>query len=145
VNAAQLAQIEQALGMTLPPEYRAVMLAYPFSSGSLAEELWLLDDPAQLIEINTDYRRDGFFGIPWPTHYFAVGGDGLGNAHFLDLHQAPAPVRFADHETGEFEDIAPDTTAWIATLWEELAEIEADRRVMAEAREHKRWWQFWIQ
>jgi len=144
MDAAQLDGLARNLGLVLPVEYRETMLSYPSPIDSQAEELWLLDDPSQLIEINQDYRRDGFFGIPWPGQYFAVGGDGLGNAYFLDLSQAPAPVRLADHEVGDFEDIAPSFAAWLPMLWEELAEIEADQRAMAEAREHKRWWQFWI-
>jgi hypothetical protein len=144
MDVQQLDHVEHALAVTMPPEYRAIMLAYPFAPDSLAEELWLLDDPAELIEINLYYRNNGFFGIPWSTDYFAVGGDGLGNAHLLDLRSAPAPVLFADHETGEISPLASDTETWRSMLDADLEEIAADQRAMAEAREHKRWWQFWI-
>jgi hypothetical protein len=144
VDRTQLEQLEQALGIRLPPDYQATLLAYPFAADSPAEELWLLNDADQLLAINRSYRREGFFGVTWPPHYFAVGSDGGGTAYLLDLSQEPAPVLSADHETGELTTEAPDLPTWLRQLHQELAMLEADARQMAEARAHRRWWQFWV-
>jgi hypothetical protein len=94
--------------------------------------------------LNQYYREEGFFGVPWPPHYWGVGDDGGGNAYLLDLSQTPAPVLYADHETGEFSTEAPDFPTWVRQLHQELAALKADAQRQMERRASRRWWQFWI-
>jgi hypothetical protein len=132
-----LEHIEHALGIRLPTTYRATMLAYPFPLDSWVTELWLLTDPADVIEEN----RGASLG--WPATHFTIGGDGSGNYYVLDLAREPAPVLEWDHELDLFTELAPDLASWIPVLEQWLAEVEEEERRMAERRRMRKWWQFW--
>ena len=84
-----LDRIERDLGIRLPGNYRALVLTYPLGLGASGPDYELLDDPAQIIAINQQFREHGFFGMPWPAHYFSFGGDCAGNAYYLDLRKEP--------------------------------------------------------
>ena len=144
MTVEDLEQIEQELGITLPHDYRELMLTYPFAPDSFANDCDLPNDPRRLIDTNCDLRRDGFFGMEWPNHYFSMGGDGSGNEHFIDLRRNPSPVFLADHEGSLFTEAAPDLSAWVAGLQSEYARWEEEDRMRSERRRNKRWWQFWI-
>ncbi len=143
MNPQDLASVERRLGVHLPEDYRQAMLTYPFAPDSQAEELWLLNDPEQLVQINAEYRADGFFGLPWLPTYLAVGGDGAGNAYLLDLTRDPTVVLFADHEARTITYLASGVGAWIDELRRREAEVEEDERLMAERHRTRRWWQVW--
>jgi hypothetical protein len=129
MTEADLNLVEPGLGQRLPADYRRVMLAYPFPQDSAPAEYALLDDPVRVLEENLSYRTHGFFDIPWPSHWFAVGGDGAGNVYYLDLASDPSPVYLADHETGGCERVATDLDAWVHQLKvaEEEHQLEEER------------------
>jgi hypothetical protein len=104
------------------------MLAYPFSRDSATAAYMLPDDPVQILRDNLHYRTQGFFGIPWPPHWFAVGDDGSGNAYYLDLSIDPSPVFLADHETGKCGEAVQDFGTWIKQLKAEDAEGEVEEQ-----------------
>jgi hypothetical protein len=144
VTSDQVDQVERALGITLPGEYRALVLAYPTGLGPGGPDYELLDDPAQLIAINRQLREQGFFGLPWPAHFFSFGGDGSGNEYYLDLLVESSPVYFADHEGTVYNEQWPSLQAWLAERLEEQAEWEEEERQRAARRATRRWWEFWI-
>src|SRR6266487_3528876 len=44
--------LERSLAVRLPAPYRETMGSYPFGPESSAAELWLLDDPPRLLQLN---------------------------------------------------------------------------------------------
>ena len=139
-----LDRIEHELTIRLPGNYRALILTYPHGLGPSGPDYELLDDPAQIVELNRYYREHGFFGMPWPAHFFSFGGDGSGNAYYLDLRKEPSPVYFADHEGTLYSEQWPSLEVWLAEMIKEQSELEAEERQRAERKAHKRWWEFWV-
>jgi SMI1 / KNR4 family (SUKH-1) len=144
VTSEGLDRVERELGIRLPGDYRALVLTYPVALGKSGPDYQLLDDSEQLIATNRLLREQGFFGSPWPAHFFSFGGDGLGNEYYLDLRKEPSPVYFADHEGTLDHESWPSLQAWLAERLQEQAEWEAEERRRAERRAARRWWQFWI-
>jgi hypothetical protein len=151
VDAGDLDDIEAALDVRLPPEYRTLMQAYPFGANSQAAELWLPADPDAIVEDTLDARRA--FAMReqrWPKDYVIVGGDGGEERYVLDASRQPAPVVVYELETGNVRPLAADTTAFAALLNHREAQIAADdaamKRLDAGTRHgdgQGRWWQFW--
>ena len=108
------------------------MLAYPLKPDAADE---LPDDPSFIIEKNRYYRKHGFFGLTWPQHYFAFGGDGTGNQYFFDLSLDPSPVFSADHEAKEFVIESPSFMEWLERQKENQVVVEAEQ-VMEESDEY---------
>lgn len=136
MTESDLNKIEAALGLRLPREYRELMRHYPFDADSVAQDCALPDSADRVIEDNVSYRKDGFFGAPWPAHFFSIGNTGFGDALYLDLSLESSPVFCAEHETGEFVKESPSLWAFVDEL---RREGEQERR----REEGRRWWQFW--
>jgi hypothetical protein len=114
---AELAEIEERLSVALPGAYRAFLLPYPAELIAAKKDFgWkkespsdkqLVNDAAQLIELNEDVREPGTPWTaedgPWPTRYFVVGDDLCGNYWCIDLDGPGADVWFYDHDLGDFE------------------------------------------
>ena len=139
-----LDRIERELGIRLPGEYRALVLTYPLGLGPSGPDYELLDDAGGIVAVNRRLREQGFFGMPWPAHFFCFGGDGSGNEYYLDLRKEPSPVYFADHEGSLYEEQWPSLDAWLAERLREQAELETEERRRAGRRARKRWWEFWV-
>jgi hypothetical protein len=144
MTAEDLDQIEVRLGIALPTEYRTTMMAYPFPADSSAAELWMPDDAERVLALNESYRRGPRGPTDWPRHLFLLGDDGGEEAFVLDTSAAPYPVVIYELETGRLRSLVADFHAFVQWQSDELAKIEADERVMAEAYRNKKWWQFWI-
>ena len=139
-----LDRIERELTIRLPGNYRALVLTYPHGLGPSGPDYELLDDPAQIVALNRSYRAQVFFDMPWRSHFFSFGGDGNGNAYYLDLRKEPSPVYFADHEGTLLSEQWPSLEAWLEEMLREQAEIEKEVRVRAARKAQKRWWEFWV-
>jgi len=144
LTPSDLDRIERELGIRLPADYRALLTNYPAALGRQGSDYELLDDPQPLIEINTLYRAQGFFDMPWPEHYYSIGGDGSGNDYYLDLRVQQSPVYFADHEGSIGSEQWPSLDAWLAERIKEHTEWEEEDRRRQERKSRKKWWQFWI-
>lgn len=144
MTSGDLDRIERELGIRLPGDYRALLLAYPAGLGPSGPDYELLDDPAQLIAINRLLREEGFFGLPWPENFFSLGGDGFGNEYYLDLSKPTSPVYLADHEGSLYGEEWPSLQAWLTERLKERAEWEEEKFRRTARRAAKRWWQFWI-
>ena len=140
----ELDALEQAFGVTLPAEYRATMLAYPFPADSDAAEWSMPDDAARLHEHNTLARQPSSRKEPWPRTAFVIGEDGSEAVYVLDLSRQPAVVQEFSLETGHFTDLAPDWPAWLTRLREVQRELDEDEEFQRERYRTKKWWQFWI-
>jgi SMI1 / KNR4 family (SUKH-1) len=110
MDSEALVRVEAILHLTLPESYRTIMLSCsPIDPGL---ELQLEANPNRIILENLELRRDGFADMNWAEHYLWIGGDGAGNAYFLDLSQEGAPVFFADHEVQQYVQQAVDFPTW---------------------------------
>ena len=103
MTEADLDRIETELSLTLPAEYREVMLQFPirFLAGNSDSPLW--DDPGALIgkneELRTSTVAEGWFQnshTGWPPHFLFIGGD-VELSWVLDLRQIPCRVLEVDH------------------------------------------------
>jgi len=122
----------------------------PEFQGEAAGFMEFSGDADEVIGLNLEVRKDGFYGVSWPTHYLVIGEDGAGNNYFTDLKRERPAVFLADHElttnqrrliTGEGYETFADFIAFIAKLQSEndaaFAEDESP-----EARK-KPWWKLW--
>jgi hypothetical protein len=121
--------------------------------------MWMEDDAKLLIELNMEFRRDGFILEPWPENWFTFGDNGCGDHYFLDLHLGSGPVFCKSHEGGGVSEAAADLRTFVnqqRRLWEEAAREVARREAEDPALaaynpfmidevkpSGKKWWQFW--
>lgn len=141
MRADELAELERTFGLTLPPPYRATLLAYPFAPGSHAAESALPDDAAFLREQNAELRA---IHPAWPATTFFIGSDGGECQYVLDVARSPAVVQVLDLEAGAVRDETTDWDAWLAQLDAEERELAAQRDAHNAAYQRRRWWQFWM-
>ncbi len=105
MTEADLDRIQTELGLTLPADYREILLHFPvrFEAGTTDGFLW--DDPAALIERNRELRSArNPWGVelkPIPDQYFFIGDDKAGWQFLIDTTSAPSMVY-----TMEYENIA---------------------------------------
>jgi hypothetical protein len=48
--------------------------------------------------LNEELLASGFFDVPWPQPFFAIGRDPAGNVWFIDTREPALPVYLANHE-----------------------------------------------
>ena len=90
-------RIEDAFDLTLPSDYRHLLLYFPvrFSSGTTEQPLW--DNADALIERNREVRTDrkslGVQYLSLPKHFFLIGEDGAGWQFLIDLRDQPSIVQ----------------------------------------------------
>jgi hypothetical protein len=142
-------QIERRLDVTLPRTYTALLAVYPPDADDDIRSHGLFSDPDRVIEENIAHRRDGWFHIPWPDHYFVIGDDGCGDTYFMVLGK-DEHIYFADHEGGshpldELEGcLASDTLHDHITSELKISrEIEEGYQARTTRRRNKPWWLFW--
>ncbi len=104
-----VARIESAVGVTLPPHYRRFLLEHAKALGAARKKL---DRPVlyatatdiirinkglhgnpRMIEVNED-------ADPWPLKYFVVGTNGGGDYWCVDLTDPREAIWFYDSEAG---------------------------------------------
>lgn len=99
MNHEEIAAIERGIGIELPDSYKQIMLNYPEALlESDAQDYGLLNDAEVIIEENTDVRKNGYFGEPWPERYFIIGINGMGDYFVINHQEKEFQVGFADHE-----------------------------------------------
>jgi hypothetical protein len=124
MTAADIAEIEGALGFRLPNCYRAVVLNYPKAlADTEAPDFGLFDTPAAVIDANLEVRKNGYFGQPWPDEYVIIGENGCGDYYVIIKNAAEFTVGFADHEAMECNQFASSLDDFVAKL---LLEMEAE-------------------
>jgi cell wall assembly regulator SMI1 len=110
VTEQEIADIEAAVGVSLPAHYRRFLLEH---AGTLRdakqripmrallysepeEIIWInkgLRDNPRMIEINEDSE-------PWPPNYFVIGTDGGGDYWMVDLNDEKEAFWMYDSEAG---------------------------------------------
>ncbi|PQO29223.1 hypothetical protein C5Y96_15875 [Blastopirellula marina] len=112
MTEADVDKIESELGITLPMDYREIVLHFPvrFEAGTTDGFLW--DDAAALIERNrelTSARKP--WGVelqPLPEQYFFIGDDKAGWQYLIDTTSEPSLVYIMEYES--IERIQPIST-----------------------------------
>lgn len=104
-------RIEAALGISLPSDYRQLLLNYPviYDRGTPHGDLW--DDADALIKRNQELRAKrkslGTQYNPLPEEFLFVGDDAAGWQHLIDLRTDPPIVHIMKYEA--IDSIAPAT------------------------------------
>ena len=154
MNQQELIQIEKELGITLPSDYKNVMMDYPIPGGD-CETYALCNDVSDVIKENLDLRQNGFFGSPWPDHFYALGLNGCGDYYFIDLKEERRMIYFADHESPFHNDqleIIGDDDKWegfdsyikyLEEIEAEIEHVEAEDEDKEFKQKTKKWWQLW--
>jgi hypothetical protein len=107
-----VSRIERELSITALSDYRALVTDYPPELFQPAADLDLMDDPECVVAMNREVRTGPFYGVTWPAQYFAIGENGCGDYHCLDLSRSASPVIFFDHETRSFVERARSLQEW---------------------------------
>lgn len=149
MNADELARIEEELSVSLPPAYREIVLRPEFQ-GEAAGFMEFTGDADEVIGLNLEARKEGFYGTQWPAQYLVIGEDGAGNSYFTDLKRERPAVFLADHElttrkrrlvTSEGYETFADFLAFIGKLQSETdAAFAEDERLESKKRP---WWKLW--
>ena len=117
MNTEQLTEIERRLSVTLPDDYRELMLAYPKELEAEAE-YELLNDPQQLIGININTRGYGSGIAGWQDSFFITGTDGGEEMYFLDTSRGRSPVFCLAVENHVISERAPSLAEFVRMLVE---------------------------
>jgi hypothetical protein len=145
-----LQRIEEVLGLRLPESYASLILNYPCPENEYIREHELFSDPEKVIRANQEHRKNGWFYLDWPGHFFVIGDDGCGDTYFMVIGKDES-VYFADHEAGPSYETHLDDCFSSGSVAEHIEEVlETEREFQEEVRrrderrKNKKWWQFWI-
>jgi hypothetical protein len=122
----EVLRIERETGTKLPEYYVDLVINYPTELvGTAAPAHELLNDPGEVIEENLDVRKNGYFGEPWPAHYFIIGRNGLGDYWVVRLDRTHFSIGFSDHEAMRCDKWAESREEFIAKLLKEVSDDAA--------------------
>ena len=136
-----LQQIEKTIGISVPLFYRATLSAYPFPSGSYADQFMLPNSPKEVIEY---YEADPNFSSPDIKQPFYFGSNGGEEWYFVDAGNPSSPVFVYELETGKHHQKAPTWSEFLEQIHVTLEEIAQNEVTQAERKRNRKWWQFWI-
>ncbi len=120
MNTDAIAQIEMALGVTLPQHYVELVTNYP---PELLEtdspDFALLDSAESVIEENIAVRGKPFYGGIWPENLLVIGTNGCGDLYVTMLNGKEFSSGFFDHEKPAFFPHSNSRSEFIAKLLQE--------------------------
>lgn len=108
--------VDGQLGVRLPEEYRAILLAPPVGLRRLIERREVYDDVWQIVNVTLDCRLNGVGDAAFPPDLVAIGDTGTGDVFYLDLSQEPAAVVEFEHERQRFTTTAFSFTSWVKQM-----------------------------
>lgn len=132
-----VARIGTELGVAVPPDYRALMLAFPqdlrdapYNSpvGGRASDSLLFDDPQRVIRYNRRWRDPNELPVngesePWPDEFLIIGEDGGGNCWCVKLDGSDRSVWFFEHADGVFVPSAASCEEHVDHLRQLIADV----------------------
>ena len=139
MSPTEVQALERDQGLTFPSDYSRALIDYPLPRDPHSTELWLCDDPAELMDLNTRWRSSGL-----GRDLIVIGGDGSEHLYVLDSKSPPFPVQSFSLETKTFELYASSFGAFVQRERDAFEELVKARERMNEAYANKRWWEFWI-
>ncbi len=117
-----LRRVEAELGLTLPGNYRRLLVALPFTPVGGDRVYRLYDDPGEVIRATRSPLNKFYERMSWRPAYIVLGETAMGDQYLLDLSRTPPPVLCLSHETHEAGDEFPDLPAFVAAWTEDVAE-----------------------
>lgn len=135
MDSDAILKLESLCGMPLPNDFRTVMTNYPSSlveavraddgtdAEGLVSETELLANPAEILEINQEVRRQSVLDpegreFCWPTNFLVIGENGDGDYYCVDLSGQHEGVLQFQHQAVEFETVADSLDEYIEMLIE---------------------------
>jgi len=97
--------IEQSLQISLPEEYRKILLSYPFANPDEICLKRILNNTDDIIRINLKIRAEGFKGHSIGKNIFILGSDEFENGFditFIDLRESEVAVYSTDIENKDY-------------------------------------------
>jgi len=105
MEAILIEAFEKELGLTLPADYKATLLDYPFAGEHTGTEM-LVNDLSLLRSWNLPARPQGKKRAKKTDPregYFMIGSDCSETVFFIDPKRKSSPVWYYEMETGKFE------------------------------------------
>jgi len=135
LTEADFLEIEEYLGKSLPPRYRATLRNYPFEATDNNLTRALYPDVETVLSANAE-QREGEWADEWGTEWFAIGCSPSGDTYLLDLTGVSSAVFMWDHETHETISQTPDLDGFVAKWkkYEEEARLRREREKPASNR-----------
>ena len=83
----EILRIEEELSIKLPDRYIKVVLKHPFKNRKKYDAIYntLLNDAAEIININKKIREKGIQNKKWPNHFYIIGHRSFQHFYFIDL------------------------------------------------------------
>lgn len=117
MTSLDIITIQASLGIGLPDPVKQFLLHKDSIPAILQDDFF--SDIGTLISKNVALRGHGYYHLPWPIYFFAVGNDPGDCVYYFDLSNQPCPVFFADHDyddPSEFEKLADSPAEFIDYL-----------------------------
>lgn len=115
--------IQKKLKITLHQGYVDLVTNYPENLiNTEAPDFALLDTPEELIKLNIEVRKNGYFGEKWPEHYFIIGQNGCGDYYVTNHESKNFAIGFSDHEIMECNPYAKNEKEFISKILKEINE-----------------------
>lgn len=111
-------ELQEKLGVVLPPQYQAVLNNFPTELRGFVELCELYSSAERVLSENESARKQQIAGKPWPQHMIVVGGDGAGNLHVIDNRTEPAGIWLFQADSQSFSMIASSLSHWFPSLHE---------------------------
>src|SRR4051812_30790753 len=128
MTAEQLDAIEEAIGFTLPADYRRIASEQPFRPIGNDHVYWFFDGPEAVIDETLHPQAAAAEPLPrLPIGSVAIGYSASGDTYVLDARVEGLPVHCLSHETLEIDPEYPSFERFVVE-W-----LDAPERVTAEA------------
>jgi hypothetical protein len=112
----ELDKIDGRLGITMPSEYRAFMLAPPKEFHESSYRDWIFDTAEAVILATERCRIEGFAERRFPFDCIVIGETEMGDFFCLDVSNDPPLVKIFDHESQRSKIVAFSFSSWILKL-----------------------------
>ena len=119
MNPNDITAIELALGFSVPPSYRKVLVERFDSVPRECVGYEFASHRELIVSQNVAARAHLMFGRNWPDEMLIIGGDGAGGVFCIDRRMADPPVVYFDHEDHSFRPVATSVCSWIQQLIDE--------------------------
>jgi len=141
MKKGDLRTIEQRMKISLPADYKTLMLGIPKELTSVMKcEQYDVDKPlyesrATIVKSNEAVRKPSFesdFGFDardprskWPAKYFIIGGDIGGNFYCIKLARKVNGVFFWHHDSAQFEQCSKSLVSFIEYVFKHYGDLAA--------------------
>lgn len=139
MTEAQFAEIEAAVGFSLPDEYRRVAASPPFRPLRGDSVYWFFAEPDRVIGGTLAPLADGDYDMAgWQNTYLTIGESGAGDLYVMDTAAAGLPVHCLSHESHEIEPEYKTFAAFVED-WVQAPERSEANLAAEKAREQAEW------